>query len=192
MSAFDAAPCPPAVLIAGDAARWLLPADLLAPYAPPDFSAALTLTPAAGGAPVAATITEGSGGTVAAIASAASAGMAPGRWNWALIVTEAATGDRATIDRGALQMAADPAAGGDARTPARRMLDAITARIEGRITRDADSYSIEGRSITRTPLDILIKHRARLAREVAAEEATAAGRTAGPIYRRARFSDAGT
>ncbi len=55
-------------------------------------------------------------------------------------------------------------------THARRMLNAIEAALEGRASKDTESYTIEGRSLSRTPIPDLLRLRAIYRREVAAEE----------------------
>lgn len=182
----------PARLIAGDAWAWriVLPAEL---WPEPAFALAWRITPEAGGAPVTAAATRDGDAVALILGSPVTAAMVPGRWAWALFATGSESGDRITVDSGLLTVAPDPAAAGDRRSVARRMLEAIEARIAGRITRDAESYEIEGRKIVRIPFAELVAHRARLAREVAAEEAAAGGRPGGVVrYRRVRFSDAWT
>ena len=56
-----------------------------------------------------------------------------------------------------------------AKTENERILEAITAKIEGRITSDAESYSIAGRSISKIPMADLMKYRAIYAQKVAQE-----------------------
>ncbi len=75
-------------------------------------------------------------------------------------VANAATGDRRTVvDRVPLTLLPDPAtltSGHDQRGHVQRVLDALTAVIEGKATHDQLSYSVEGVSIARmSPTELL-------------------------------------
>jgi hypothetical protein len=61
----------------------------------------------------------------------------------------------------------------DARSHARKVLDAIEAVLEGRATLDQEEYTIGGRSLKRTPVEQLIRFRQRYKQEVAGEDAAA-------------------
>lgn len=54
-------------------------------------------------------------------------------------------------------------------THAQRMLDAIEAALEGRVTADVQSYQISGRSITKIPIAELMTLRKQYMVEVANE-----------------------
>lgn len=61
----------------------------------------------------------------------------------------------------------------DQRSHAQRMLEAIKARLEGRITADAESYSIRGRALSRIPMAELMRLRDQYAAEVHRERVAA-------------------
>ena len=85
-------------------------------------------------------------------------------------------GDRRTIDFCVVEILPDVtvmAAPFDTRSHAVRMLDAIRARLEGRITADAESYSIRGRALSRIPMAELIKLRSQYEAEVYRERVAA-------------------
>ncbi|EPP2530238.1 hypothetical protein ACUNME_003225 [Vibrio cholerae] len=75
--------------------------------------------------------------------------------------------DRQTLGTGRLTILPDLAATNpvDARSHAKRMLDAIEATLEKRATRDQQSYEIEGRRLDRIPIPELLKLRDRYRRE---------------------------
>jgi len=175
-------PAPPAALYAGDAWAWTLPAD---PAYPAAAGVALryALAPIAGGAPILIAGALAGDGFAFAAASAATAAHTPGAYRWRLIVDDGA--GRRVLGEGSFEVRPDPEAStADTRSHARRTLDAIEATIEGRASKDADAFTIEGRSITRTPLEILMKLREHYRRIVRREE----GR--GPVtFRRVRFAD---
>jgi len=70
----------------------------------------------------------------------------------------------------------------DTRSHARRVLEAIEAVIERRATKDQEEYSIEGRSLKRTPISDLLTLRDQYRREVdreLARERASKGRATG-------------
>lgn len=78
--------------------------------------------------------------------------------------------DKITIDYGSLTIIKDYSVAHDARSHARRTLDAIQAVIEDRATVDQLAYTINGRSLSRTPLEDLIKFKSFYEGEVSKEE----------------------
>jgi hypothetical protein len=174
---------PPSRLVAGDTWAWEIadPAD----YPSATYTLAYALAPEAGGAVVEVEAEAPSPVAVAfAVAAADTAALATGRWRWSLVATDPVLETRATIASGSFEVLPDPLAAGDTRSPARRVLDAIEATIAGKVTKDAQTYAIEGRSISRSPLPELLAARDRYAAMVRREQ----GR--GPIaYRPMRFRD---
>ena len=160
----------PAALTAG--ATWSLRlADLVED--PAGIAFAMIFTPTAGGAATHVSGVAGAEGVTFTAEAAATAAIPPGRFAWAVRMTRTADGAVAYGPSGETAVApphaADGDTGGDRRSTSRRMLDAVEARIEGRITADAESYSIEGRSIARIPFADLFQIRDRLRAEVARE-----------------------
>lgn len=102
--------------------------------------------------------------------SATTAGWTVGDYTWAKIATSGT--EREALDNGTLEILADPttASSGDVRTHARITLDAIEAVIETRATKDQDSYTINGRSLNRTPIPDLLLMRDRYKALVIGEE----------------------
>ncbi len=83
-----------------------------------------------------------------------------GLYEWRLYVSKG--DDRELVEVGKLEIEPDfmaLPAGHDARTHARKMLDAINKVLEGRILSDHERYSVEGRSLDRIP--IMELHRLR-------------------------------
>ena len=88
------------------------------------------------------------------------------------------------IESGSLIISADLGAvgdGHDAKSHARKVLTAIEAVIEGRASKDQESYTINGRSLTRTSIADLLTLRDRYKKEAAAE---ANGGKGGKLLRR--------
>lgn len=159
----------PLRLTAGDSWTWV-DATSFASHPPPYWRLDYVLRPVSGGAATTLAATATTDAFTIAVAVATTAALAPGEYEWAAIATDDANGGRATLATGRLSVLPDPAsATGDLRSRAERILAAIEATIEGRATKDADSYSIEGRSIARTPMTDLLRLRGVYRREVAAE-----------------------
>lgn len=93
-------------------------------------------------------------------------GKTAGTWSWSIKATNA--GVTQTVARGVLTLLADPATA-DVRSHAERMLSAIEALLEGRATKDVNSYAIAGRSLSRMTLDELERWRSHYRTEVAKE-----------------------
>lgn len=82
----------------------------------------------------------------------------PGQYSWNAYASK--TGERFKVDSGTMEVLvnfATQTSGYDDRTTAKTILDAIDAVLEGRATKDQESYAIEGRSLSRTSIaDLLL------------------------------------
>lgn len=118
---------------------------------------------------------DGDGYVIAANA-ATTAAWAPGLYRMSVSLSLA--GDRATVHQQDITILPDPetAAPYDARSHARRTLDALDAWIESHDMAVA-SYAIAGRQMQYIGIDDLLKLRSTYRAEVRREEMTAAGRT---------------
>ena len=96
----------------------------------------------------------------------------PGRYWWALRATDE-TGDVVEVASGEVRVQADLASvySHDGRSHAVRVLDAIEAVIEGRASKDQQSYQINNRQLSLTPIGDLLKLRDRYKAEAARERA---------------------
>ena len=103
---------------------------------------------------------------------------AAGQYLWAMIGVDDVQNsqERRTLEQGRLEVEPDYLASGplDGRTHARKVLDSIRAVIEARATKDQASYTIGGRSLSRTPIKDLIELEQLYARRVQNEEGQAA------------------
>lgn len=101
------------------------------------------------------------------VAKATTAAYAAGVYHWRAFVDDGTS--RFEVDSGTLTVNPDPtvASALDMRAHAEKVLDAIEAVIENRASKDQESYSIEGRSLSRTPIADLIKLRNKYRAEVA-------------------------
>lgn len=109
---------------------------------------------------------------VVAVSPSTTANYAVGAYTWVAYVSK--SGSRVTLETGAIEILPDLASassGYDARSHARKVLDAISAVIENRATLDQQQYSIAGRQLVRTPLADLLALRSQYEAMVKAEEA---------------------
>lgn len=150
-------------------------------YPAPDWSLSLALR-----GPSAIDLTAAGSGdehTFTATATVTSAWV-PGKYWWQVRATDGP--DVVLIDEGETRILEDLASVSgsyDGRSHAQRVLEAIEAVIEGRASIDQESYSINNRSLSRTPVSDLLKLRDRYRAEVAAAKAAKAGRGMGRIHR---------
>lgn len=183
-NAFNPGQGVPGSLAAGDAWSWR--ADGFAGvYPSPEYALAYHLAPQSGGAPIVAPAIADADGYLVSCLPAVTVEAAPGSWVWSLRVTRASDGAAITVASGAIQIRDNPARGMDRRSPSRKLLDAVESVLSGRITKDVESYSIEGRALTRIPFLELRNLRAKLLREVAAEDGR--GGAGGMRYRKTRM-----
>ncbi|MDJ0685391.1 MAG: hypothetical protein QNJ84_11870 [Alphaproteobacteria bacterium] len=109
-----------------------------------------------------------------------------GTYRWEAAVSR--DGDRFRVGTGTIEVQPNFSAAEtlDTRSHARKVLAAIEAVIERRATKDQEEYTIEGRSLKRTPIAELIALRDRYRREVISEkqnERTARGLGSGRLVK---------
>ncbi len=160
---------------AGDTWSWRR--DDLADYPAPTWVLKYRAKNAAGGFEIVAAA-DGAAHLVT-VAAATTAGYTAGIYDWFAWVESGAV--KTTVDEGKITVKPDFRAGTataalDARTHARKTLEAINAVIEKRATLDQQAYAIAGRSLQRTPLPDLLKLRSQYQIEVKREEAAEAAR----------------
>lgn len=105
------------------------------------------------------------------IASGTTTGKPVGRYDWQSYVE--LSGEKHYLRFGVislLQNLADSTAPYDGRSYNEKMLAAIDAVLENRVTKDVEAYSINGRSLTKIPFATLRLERDRYARKVAGEK----------------------
>jgi len=158
----------PLAVTAGDSVAW---ERALSDY-PASAGWVVTYALRGPGTPINLTATAAGDVHVIDLAASATASWVAGRYLVAGFATK--TTERATFYEGALDVAPNPAtlaAGYDARSHARRALEAIEAVLERRAAADQLAYTINGRSLQRTPFAELIVIRDRYRRDVASEDA---------------------
>lgn len=111
--------------------------------------------------------------------AATTAGWVPGAYWYQLRATDGT--DVQLVEEGQVRILEDlaaAAAGFDGRSHAERVLEAIEAVIEGRASIDQQSYRINNRELTRTPIRDLMQLRSRYRAEVRAQRMAQRGRGA--------------
>lgn len=104
------------------------------------------------------------------VSAATTAGWASGYYRWQAYVTHT-SGERHQMGAGEMELKPDFAsqgAGYDGRTHVKKTLDALEATLEGKASRDQQSYTINGRSLERMAPGELLKwhsHYKRLYRQ---------------------------
>ena len=170
-NAFDSANYPttvPEILTAGD--RWAWKKTDLTDYGT-GFTLTYELTINGGGTPITLTATLSGTEYLIEVAAATTAGYAAGDYSWSALITRDSDSERDRVAAGTLTIAPDPAIStADPRTHARVTLDAIEAVIEKRATKDQESYSIAGRSLSRMNIADLLTFRDQYRSEVKREE----------------------
>jgi len=157
----------PALILAGDTARWL---KSLADYpASAGWVLAYTLVSAA----QRYTFTAAAQGDdfLVTVAAAITAGYAPGGYEYRGSVSKA--GEVFTVASGRLSISPTFGAAVDARSPARRTLEAIEATLEGRASSSVAEYQIAGRQMKYIPVSELLQLRDRYRHDVAGEDRAA-------------------
>jgi hypothetical protein len=98
----------------------------------------------------------------------------PGEYNWAAWVEKAQ--EKYTVETGILTVLPDPrtaSVGTDTRSATERAFDAVNAMLQGRATDGVQSYTINGRQLSRYSMADLLKLRDRLRVDLARERRAA-------------------
>lgn len=116
------------------------------------------------------TATTSAGRFLVTLAAAVTATMDPGNYTWEARVTKAS--EAAVADSGAFVVAPNiaRATSGSMLSHAERTLAIIIAAIEGRLTTDMQAYQINGRAITKIPIQELVLLRSQYEAEVRARQ----------------------
>lgn len=118
----------------------------------------LYITPIRGGTTLTLSSTIISDYYVFSIPSSITVNYTSGEYTYAETIVEISTSNSFVLSTGTLTLRPNPslATSLDNRSQARKTLDAIRATIEGRATSDQQAMSINGRSISRTPIGELL------------------------------------
>ena len=164
----------PSQIIAGDRAAWKR-TDLGTDYAPASYSLKYSARlEDSGSTEIEITASESGSDYIVEVGQSTTAAYTAGVYHWQAYITRTSDSERVTVDSGTWEIKANrDAATTDPRNHVKKVLDAIESVIEGRASKDQESYSIQGRSLSRTPIAELItlrdKYRAEWVREQRAE-----------------------
>lgn len=172
-TAFDPANYPetePADLVIGDRATWKRK-DLGLEYPPATFELKYSARLEGESTEIEITATESGNEYIVEVSSVTTGGWTAGRYQWQAYITRSADSERITIDSGSFEVLENrDLSTVDSRSHNRKVLEAIRAVIEDRASKDQESYSIDGRSLSRTPISDLITLENRYAWRVKGEE----------------------
>lgn len=164
----------PRCIRAGDTVRWRKALD---GYDPAAWTLEYLFASAAGVRTVNAAATEDGQGFEVHITAAETAGWPAGPYTWRARVHK--DEDVYTVGEGLCTVQPALAQGVDARSPARRALDAVKEHLANPQSIAAASYTIKGRSLAQYSLPELWQHHDRLVQEVAREDARRSGKGPG-------------
>lgn len=171
-NAFDTVPeTEPSTIIAGDFTTWKR-TDLGTDYPPASYALSYVAR-LEGSGTTSFTITASESGSdyIVALTSVTTAAYAAGTWHWQSYITRTSDSARITLDAGTFTVEANRStATTDPRSHAKIVLDAIEATIQGRASQDQMGYTIQGRTLQRTPLADLLLLRDRYAAEYKREQ----------------------
>ncbi len=107
---------------------------------------------------------------VVEIGSTTSASYTSGRYHWSAYITRNSDSERIEIDSGTFDVKPNKVSStADPRTHIKKVLDSIESVIEGRASKDQESLSVEGMTLSRTPIEDLLtlhsKYKAMYIRE---------------------------
>ena len=158
----------PPRIVAGDTAKWL--------RSLPDFPASagwvLTYRLVNAGAAYSFTSTASGDDHLITVSAATTAGWTAGDYSWR--AQAGLSGEVYTILSGSLTVEPVFTAAIDARSDARKALDAVDAMLLGRATSGVQEYKIAGRMLMHIPIPELLSLRDRLREDVAREDAASA------------------
>jgi hypothetical protein len=164
----------PSDIIAGDRIAWKR-SDLDSDYPIASYSLKYSARlENAGSTEIEITATESGSDYIVEVGQATTAAYTAGVYHWQAYIIRTSDSERITVDSGTWEVKANrDAATTDPRNHVKKVLDSIEATIEGRASKDQESYSIAGRSLGRTPIADLIllrdKYRTEYVREQRAE-----------------------
>ena len=164
----------PSDIIAGDRIAWKR-SDLDSDYPIASYSLKYSARlENAGSTEIEITATESGSDYIVEVGQSTTAAYTAGVYHWQAYIIRTSDSERITVDSGTWEVKANrDAATTDPRNHVKKVLDSIEATIEGRASKDQESYSIAGRSLGRTPIADLIllrdKYRTEYVREQRAE-----------------------
>ena len=161
----------PAQFTAGDRITWKR-TDLGADYAPASYSLKYSARLENSGATeIEITASESGSDYIVEVGQSTSASYKAGVYHWQAYITRTSDSERITIDSGTWEIKPNrDTTASDPRSHAKIVLEAIEKVTEGRATKDQENYSIQGRSLSRTPIPDLLALRSFYKAEVVRDQ----------------------
>jgi hypothetical protein len=152
----------PAKIISGDRAAWKR-TDLGTDYAPASYSLKYSARLEGSGATsFDITASESGSDYIIEVGQSVSTAYTAGTYHWQAYIIRTSDNERLTVDSGTWEIISNrDAATSDPRNHIKIVLDNIEAVLEGRSSKDQENYSIQGRSLSRTPIPDLMVLRDR-------------------------------
>jgi hypothetical protein len=152
----------PLKIISGDRAAWKR-TDLGTDYAPASYSLKYSARLEGSGATsIDITASESGSDYIIEVGQSVSTAYTAGTYHWQAYIIRTSDSERLTVDSGTWEIISNrDAATSDPRNHIKIVLDNIEAVLEGRSSKDQENYSIQGRSLSRTPIPDLMVLRDR-------------------------------
>jgi hypothetical protein len=152
----------PLKIISGDRAAWKR-TDLGTDYAPASYSLKYSARLEGSGATsFDITASESGSDYIVEVSQSTSTAYTTGTYHWQAYIIRTSDSERLTVDSGIWEIIANrDTANSDPRNHIKIVLDNIEAVLEGRSSKDQENYSIQGRSLSRTPIPDLMVLRDR-------------------------------
>lgn len=176
----NAASTEPSQIYSGSLVQWKR-ADLSADYPPASYDLIYKARLRGGLNPeISVTATNSGGDFLVTLTNAVTAAATPGSYYWQAEIERKSDNARILVATGEWKLIPDlDQTGADPRSHAEIMLDKIQSLLEGRADKDVNSYSIQGRSISKMSITDLLDWRDYYRKEVQRERrdsAIAAGK----------------
>lgn len=162
----------PQIIVVGDLVQWRR-TDLFTDYPDSEYAISYVSRQSAdsSGAEFSVTGSVTSGEWIFSIPSATSSAFTAGDYFWQLEVRRLSDSERVIINRGSWDVFVDLDNAADPRSFAQRILDRVEALLEGKFVHDADSISVNGRTLSKMDQEDLQQTRNNMLAEVRREQA---------------------
>ena len=162
----------PQIIVGGDLVQWRR-TDLFSDYPDSEYAISYVSRQSAdsSGAEFSVTGSVTSGEWIFSIPSATSSAFTAGDYFWQLEVRRLSDSERVIINRGSWDVFVDLDNAADPRSFAQRILDRVEALLEGKFVHDADSISVNGRTLSKMDQEDLQQTRNNMIAEVRREQA---------------------
>ena len=162
----------PQIIVVGDLVQWRR-TDLFADYPHTVYAITYVARQSADSSGAEFTVTGSvtNNEWVFSIPSATSSSFVAGNYFWQLEIRRLSDSERVVVNRGSWDVFVDLDNAADPRSFAQRILDRVEALLEGKFVHDADSISVNGRTLSKMDQEDLQQTRNNMIAEVRREQA---------------------